>query len=57
MLSCDSILKCDWYCQLSGSGSKQFELTEVARLFLLQPGNKAGPLFPDPRNVEGGSGR
>jgi len=27
----------DWYCQLSGSGSK-FELAEIARTVLLQPG-------------------
>ena len=37
-LSCDYVLKFDWYCQLSGSGSNS---AEVARPFLLRPGNEA----------------
>ena len=35
-LSRDDILKSDWHCQLSGNRSKQSELMEIARPFLLQ---------------------
>ena len=31
-LSHESVLKSDWYCQLQGSRSQQFEVGQVARL-------------------------
>ena len=42
LLSCDNVLKCDWYCQFSGSGSNSLKSRKLPGHFSYDMGTRLG---------------